>query len=53
MSEGLIGVDMAMNYSTTTGVLLQGAASNGSSKIDVGTVASGTQNPLVGAARYT
>jgi RHS repeat-associated protein len=47
---GLIGVDMAMSYSTTTGVLAQGAAFNGStSKIDVGTVASGTQNLSVGA----
>jgi YD repeat-containing protein len=46
---GLVGVDMAMSYSTTTGVLAQGAAFNGSSKIDVGTVASGTQNLSVGA----
>src|SRR5262249_14213277 len=44
------GFDTAMSYSTTTGVLAQGAAFNGStSKIDIGSVASGTVNLSAGA----
>jgi RHS repeat-associated protein len=47
---GLSGVDMAMSYSTTSGVLVQGAAFNGStSKIDTGAIASGTVNLSAGA----
>jgi RHS repeat-associated protein len=44
------GVDTAMSYASSTGVIPKGAVFNGStSKIDIGTVASGTVNLSVGA----